>query len=463
MNNRQLNIVKHLLILTAVFFAGLSRADFDLGMEYYEQGKLEKAYQEFMEAAQYGSHAAQFNIGAMHYRGEYVKKDPVEAYAWFALSAQGQEFESRDVHSKIFEKFSDDEKQYADTRYKSLYESYSDRAIEEKLTPVYSGGTPLIKRFRVVKSVVPNYPTSSARAGKTGWVDMFFTIDKDGTTRDHVVYYSSDKAFAKETLRVIRQWQFEPMKINEKPIAVHGVKRRFIFHLEGMRFDEGKITRVMRDMKKKAIDGDDVAKFNYAYFLDALPSYTNKHDAFDNPNEWYMDAARHGSSAASFFLGQNILYGNMCSADSDKSMGWLLKAAAENITDAHYILAVESLSGARFEKNEEKALYWLQRAAVNSPAAQLRYAWILTTHPAAEKRDGALAKTYLDMVDKGYHDKQTLFQVAAAVAAENNDFKAAIDWQTKALKDARSLELPLDYVNQRLAAYNNKQPWREAL
>ena len=45
MNNRQLNIVKHLLILTALFFAALSRADFDLGMEYYEQGKLEKAYQ----------------------------------------------------------------------------------------------------------------------------------------------------------------------------------------------------------------------------------------------------------------------------------------------------------------------------------------------------------------------------------------------------------------------------------
>ena len=453
----------YFFLLIAISFSTTSSADFALAMKYYEQKDFQKAYHEFLEAAEYGDYSSQYNIGAMYYRGEFVEKNLIEAYAWFFLSAQDPNSRTRQVHTSIYKKLSPEEKQKAEKRYEEINAEYGDDAIEKKLTPVFLGGTPLLKKFRLIKTVAPDYPMQMAQRGSFGWVDMLFTIEKDGTTKDHVVYSSPHQAFTDAAIKSARQSLFEPLKINGKPVTVTGVKRRYIFEMAGTSFNKKRITAAMQEMKEKAIKGDDSDKLGYAYFLDSIPSFAQIDDIKDNPNKWYMEAANSGNAAASFFLGQNILYGNMCTADSSISMGWLIKAATNNITDAQYTLAIELMSGARFERNEEKALYWLQRAAASSTAAQLRYAWILTTHPSAEKRDGALAKTYLDMVDKGYHDKQTLFQVAAAVAAENNDFKAAIDWQTKALKDARGLELPLDYVNQRLAAYNNKQPWREAL
>ena len=453
----------YLALVIAVSFSASSNADFALAMKYYEQADFRKAYHEFLEAAEYGNYLSQFNIGAMHYRGEFVDKNLTEAYAWFTLAAQDPAYEARQVHKNIYQKLSPEERQKANKRYEEIYAEYGDPAIEERLTPIFLGGTPLLKKFRLIKSVAPDYPMQMASRGSFGWVDMLFTIEKDGTTRDHVVYYSPHKAFTDAAIKSMRKTQFEPLKIDNKPVAVTGVKRRYIFELAGTKFDEKRIITMMQEMKEKAIQGDDMDKFGYAYFLDSLPSFTQIDDLQDNPNKWYMEAANNGNAAASFFLGQNILYGNMCTADSNKSMGCLIKAATDNITDAQYTLAIELMSGARFEKNEEKALYWLQRAAASSPAAQLRYAWILTTHPSEEKRNGVLANSYLEKVDKNYHDKQTLFQVAAAVAAENKDFKTAINWQTKALKDAKNLDLPLEHVNQRLATYNNKQPWREAL
>jgi TPR repeat protein len=180
-----------------------------------------------------------------------------------------------------------------------------------------------------------------------------------------------------------------------------------------------------------------------------------------------VKAAKNGSVIADFFLGKNTLNGNMCTADSQKSMGWLQKSASKNIVDAQYFLAREFLSGAHFQKNEEQAMYWLNLAAVgNSKArsmAKLRLAWILATHPNKAQRNGALAQQYVQEVDSDYYDKQTYYQTYAAVAAENGDFNAAIDWQEEALADAKSLNLPLDAIREQLNAYIAKTPLRETL
>jgi TPR repeat protein len=58
--------------LTILLFSAFTRADFELGMSYYETNNFEKAYKEFFEAAQYGDYDAQNNIGVMYYRGEYL-------------------------------------------------------------------------------------------------------------------------------------------------------------------------------------------------------------------------------------------------------------------------------------------------------------------------------------------------------------------------------------------------------
>lgn len=441
-------------------------ADFDLGLEYYEKKDFENAYKKFLEAAKYGDYDAQSNVGAMHYRGEHVAKDIPTAYAWMALSAQAtthNEANETPVHKKIYARMNDADKKRANEIYEKLYAQYNDTAIEHRLTPVFTGQSLSTKNHRALKKVAPEYPNDMLREGKVGFVDMVFTIDKNGITRDHLTHYTPSKSFEKATIKALRQFQYEPMMVNGKPVAVTGVKNRFHFSIEGSTYDKRKLTKVLGEMREKAEIGTGSDKLQYAYFLEVVPSFAKDYELSDNPNEWYVSAANQGSSAASYFLGRNILYGNMCSQDSNQSMGWLLKAAKAGVTDAQYMLATESFTGARYEKDEAKGFYWLARAAELNNPAKVRYAWILATHPDQSKRNGKLASQYLNQIDKGYADKQSYYQTHAAVAAENGDFNNAIKWQKEALDDAKELELPLHILEQQLASYTNKKPWREEI
>lgn len=455
-----------ILLTTGIIFSLFStstRADFELGMSYYEAKDFEKAYKEFFEAAQYGDYDAQNNIGVMYYRGEHVTKNIITAYAWMALAVQAADHDESAIHNKIFTRMSDADKKLAEAEYKKIFSQYSDAAIEQKLTPAFTGKTLSVKDQRATKRVTPTYPTEMLRQNASGFVDVVFTIDKHGITRDQVPTYSVSKSFERAAIKALRQFQFEPMKINNKPVAVNGIRMRFNFEMEGAHYDKKKLDKVIAEQRQKAETGSDKDKLGFAYFLEAVPSFASDYKLTDNPNQWYIEAANQGSGVASYFLGRNVLYGNMCTQDSSQSMGWLLKAAKAGVTDAQYMLAIESFSGARFEKNEDKGFYWLARAANANKAAKVRYAWILATHPDTKRRDGKLASEYLNGVEKNYLDKQSYYQTQAAVAAENNDFKQAIKWQKEALEDAQDLKLPVQILEQQLASYTAQKPWREEI
>lgn len=460
-------------LCAALVFSGVSGtayADFELGMKYYGQANFEKAFREFDQAAKFGDASAQFNLGVMYFRGEFVAQDAVRAYAWLALAAQEAEFKERGLHLNIYKDLSDEQKKSADQLYQELFKQFNTAAIEKNMVPVYAGASAISNRLRSIKNVNPRYPQSMLREGKVGWVDVFFTVTKEGTTRDHVVYYSADDAFSRNVIQAVRQWQYEPMMVAGKAADVHGVKMRFHFKINDTSFDEKKIEKTLFDSKEKAISGDAQAQFFYAYYLEVLPSFTKYKPETakgENANKWYQLAAQNGSAISSFFLGQNVLNGNLCVPDPNKSMAWLLKAAANNIIDAQYLLAQELLSGVRLQKNEDQGMYWLNKAADGNSAgnavAKLRLAWILATHPNKEMRNGILALSHFQTIDEDHKDKQTYYRTAAAIYAENADFDNAEKWQRKALTDAKSLELPLAPLNAELQSYQSKQALRDAL
>lgn len=451
-------------LLTALFMSLLSTvtlADFHLGISYYTEKDYANAYREFFEAAQYGDYDAQNNIGIMHLRGEHVANDKVTAYAWMKLATQAKVYEESGTAQKVYALLSDTDKNRATAEYQTLFALYSDKAIDEKLTPTYSGTNLFTKSQRPTKRTQPKYPVSMIRAGKSGFVDVIFTVDKYGITRDHVVTYASGDAFKKAALEALRKNQYEPMTIDNKAVDVNGNKMRFSFTMEGAEVDKKRLARMINQRREKAKTGTNKDKLSFAYFLESVDSIVKDYPLTDNPNEWYVLAATEGNSAASYFLGRNILYGNMCQQDNHQSMGWLLKAAKAGISDAQYMLAIESFNGARFEKNEDKGFYWLSQAARVNPSAKLRYAWILSTHTDIKRRNGKLASEQLKAITKDYSDQQTYLQTQAAVAAENGDFKQAIKWQQQAIKDAQELELPDQHLQQQLASYSAQKPWRE--
>ena len=439
-------------------------AEFEIGFKYYEEGNYEKAFSQFMDAAHNGDHDAQYNLGVMYYRGEHVNKSLTDAYAWFAIATQQNNYKQTALDTKIFTKLSESDQKIAQQKYQELFDQFSNQAIDKKLNPVFTGKNMTAKDYRPIKKVVPEYPMLMLRQGKSGIVDIIFSIDKNGFTKDHLAYYSSSKTFERTAIEALRKFQYEPMIINGKPVDVNGIKRRFNFQITGTEYDDKRITKLVDEMREKANAGDDSDKLGFAFFLEAIPSFTKKYPLKDNPNEWYLAAANSGSSVASYFLGRNILYGNMCTQDTTQSMGWLLKSAKAGISDAQYMLATESFNGSYFEKDEEKGFYWLSKAAGGkNKSAKIKYAWILATHKNNTKRNGKLAAEMLKEIDDNYYDKQSFYEAMAAVLAENGDFKAAIKWQQKAIEDATTLELPLRISEARLKSYLNKTPWREEI
>ena len=69
-----------------------------------------------------------------------------------------------------------------------------------------------LKRTRYV---APKYPYSAERRGISGWVDLVFTVDIDGTVRD-VVVRNADPAdvFDNAAISAVEDWEFEPVLEN---------------------------------------------------------------------------------------------------------------------------------------------------------------------------------------------------------------------------------------------------------
>lgn len=448
----------------------LASASLQSGLTHYDAERYESAYHAFRRAAEQGNHQAQLNLGVMYLKGQHVERDLVESYAWIALSAHSTVLAEEGTHELLFSHLSDAQKEEALARYSELEKTFGDEALLQKMQPTFSGSGFSVKGFRPIYAYPPDYPRSAARRGREGWVDFMFTIEKDGTTSDHVAYYSSDESFTSAAMEVLRGFQFEPTTIAGEPVIVHGATYRFVFVLDQGRDHERRrgrlVDRHLSKVREQAATGEPQNQFAFAYLTQAAFSYGGENyiseENRQNPNDWFMKAARQGHSSAGFFLGRNILYGDACEADPRKSHFWLLQSANDGVADAQYMLALELFSGARFEQNTEQAIFWLKEAASEKQAARLRYAWVLATHPDDQIRDPAVAQSLWNTVDEDYLDRQRYYMTAAAIAAEQGDFKQAVRWQDKVIEDAEALKLPMRQRKAHLALYREGKPLRVA-
>ena len=80
-----------LLILTSLLAAALVKPTFAtdgaVAYAHYIRGNYADAYREYRGLAEVGYPRYQNLIASMHAKGEGVKKDLTQAYAWYALSA----------------------------------------------------------------------------------------------------------------------------------------------------------------------------------------------------------------------------------------------------------------------------------------------------------------------------------------------------------------------------------------
>jgi len=108
-------IVKLLFIVTTILSVPcFSNQAEKTAFDYYQSGEYEQAYFLYKNMALTGDKDAQFNIGVMHLKGQYVDSDKVDAYAWIKLAADGGKDKYATLVAKLNQRFSGKEKSAAE-------------------------------------------------------------------------------------------------------------------------------------------------------------------------------------------------------------------------------------------------------------------------------------------------------------------------------------------------------------
>ena len=91
------------LALLTTLYAPAAAPDFhfSLGNDAYQAENYDVAFREWKPLAEIGIAEAQFNIGLMHYHGQGVPQDFVEAVKWYRLAADQEFLAARNYLGKM--------------------------------------------------------------------------------------------------------------------------------------------------------------------------------------------------------------------------------------------------------------------------------------------------------------------------------------------------------------------------
>jgi protein TonB len=74
--------------------------------------------------------------------------------------------------------------------------------------------------------IEPQYPREALVDGISGWVEIEFTIEPDGTVSDPKIVASNPRRiFDRNVIRAIYRWKFKPRIVDGKPIARRATQR----------------------------------------------------------------------------------------------------------------------------------------------------------------------------------------------------------------------------------------------
>ena len=72
----------------------------------------------------------------------------------------------------------------------------------------------------VLKYVPPRYPSRAVDRELEGWVDVEFTVGKDGQPQSITVLDAShERYFRKEAVNAVEKWEFEPRVVRGTTVA----------------------------------------------------------------------------------------------------------------------------------------------------------------------------------------------------------------------------------------------------
>jgi|GEM_PF-1265095 len=469
--------MKKILFICLVLAYELSHAiTIEKSLHHYQQQEFENAYLGFQELAKLGNTKAQFNIGAMHARGEHVKVDITEALAWFLLVKENQKKEKKSIEDTekvillLTKKLDSKKVDQANKRSKGLVSIYGTEAVNKKYFPGYKKlENPGFKEAKSTLKNPPLYPKEMIRRKHSGSVDLEYLVEKDGSVRYPTVLASTHTYFSEAAIKAVLQNTFHPAELNGKPVYQYGKKMRMTFTMRGVTVDNNKANKKFKKLEENALNGGGPEKYTYAYnimmfdSLDRIESKTGNKLALPNASPWFADAARDGFSPAKYELGKRLAYGKSCNIDSNKALFWLEQAAEQGLPEAQLMLGMELVNGSVLKQDAEKGLQLIEKSANSGlEHAILRYIWINTTSESLDANNVKKSKNWLAEFDsKKYLDKASYYESAIALQLAAGEFEKAlktIKKARKALKKSKQHSFRLEGL---AVAAENKQHYIE--
>jgi protein TonB len=80
--------------------------------------------------------------------------------------------------------------------------------------------------------VKPIYPPDANERGIEGWVDLKFTVTKNGSVKDpSVIKADPPSVFNRAAIDAVKKWKYRPKVVDGKAVEEHNVKAHVVFNL----------------------------------------------------------------------------------------------------------------------------------------------------------------------------------------------------------------------------------------
>lgn len=337
-----MKIIKLLITFSIIFSSVFVYADLQDALKAYEMQNFESAHKQFMQLAEVGNADAFYNLGVMHFKGQYVDKDYQQAYAWMSLASKYDDFFTT---VNVEKKLSKQEKANAETIFSELNQQYGYEIFKNKYLPKFNSTDeymydnslpiPLVK-------VAPIYPKRAAEKRVAGVVIVSYKVHSDGSVDEIEILseYPEKYNFAKKALGATKKFKYKPWDASiDSTSEYHYMVNMFYFETALSLQQKDKLDQLVN----LSNENNAKAQFALANYITPIhnvivsPEYSrvkNTRSTFVIPemktqgNELLLSSAVNGDVYAQVFLGMRLLLGHDVETDRNKAINWLEQATA---------------------------------------------------------------------------------------------------------------------------------------
>ena len=342
--------IKTILLSLLIFYSGITLSGFNDGLDAYNQGDYDTAFEEWLPHAKRGDADAQYNLALVY---DFGYDDYIKAFEWYKKSAkQGHQAAQYNL-ALMYEKgvgIDKNEKKSVEWYRKSANQDHA--GAQNNLGLMYSRGNGVkVDKYKAVKWYRKSAEQGNSIAQNNLAVMYEFGTGVPKNYKQSIDWYlkamEGDSENAQENLNDLL------LKMNggSEPLYNEAVEE----------YNKNLYRKVFPKFLWLALDGNFEAQ-TYIGVMYAKGQWIEKN--YKQAVWWYQKAAEQDYAVAQFNLGVRYDQGGEGVLLNDKeAVKWYRKAANQGFAKAQYNLGVMYDEGEGVLLNDKEAVKWYRKAA----------------------------------------------------------------------------------------------------